>query len=134
MRDFDNSGQTQDRVNYNIRQVLKGKAHLGTLTLQPGQKLYEMVCVSNAGTSIPGLNAVTGDFDPELAIVREAASEKPVAVAGTPVVAGLGRGIGKVKPGLKRKFIVQDGNLYEVAINEVNARRKIIKKFFEPFK
>jgi hypothetical protein len=126
MKELQTAAADQLKTRYDIRQVLKTKVHLGKFKLQPGQKLYEMVCTSNGGKSVPGLNPVTGDFDPDLSIVREASWDQSVIVAGTPVVNGLGA----VLPSVKRKYTVQDGNIYEVAINEANARRKIIAKYF----
>lgn len=127
--------QAAEKVTYNIRQVLKSRVKLGEFRLQPGMALYEMICVSSNGESVAGLNPVTGDFDPDLAVVRPVKMPKPVVVAGDHVKALLGnRNLGKIKPGTHARIDVVDGNLYEVAINGKNARRKIIEKYFEPFK
>lgn len=127
-----------DRTQYDIRQVLKSRQKIGSFRLYPGTKLWEMVCVSNAGESVPGLNAVNGDFDPDLAIVREATFKVVTVDAIEPTIAvDLGPKIielGQVKRGVKRTFDICDGNLYDVAMNAETARRKIIKKHFEPFK
>lgn len=120
-----------------IREVIKASRYMGNFRLQPGQKLYEMVCVGSAGESVPGLNAVTGDFDPELAIVRECRYEKTAATFDDPInpllkhpLTGISKASGRVKAGIHRKYIVVDGNIYIDAINEANARKKIIKQYF----
>jgi hypothetical protein len=123
-----------DRVKYDIRQVLKTRKKLGDFKLYPGTCLWEMVVTSNDGQPVPGLNPVTGDFDPELAMVREARFKIVSAKMVDPEVVvpfGSDRAITiKVKAGICREFDVQDGNFYEVASNARVARSKIIKKYF----
>lgn len=126
MKELQITGPDQVKTKYDIRQVLKAKKHRGKFTLHKGQKLYEMICVSEKGEPVPGLDPVTGDFDPELAIVRPATYCETVTHIGTRVVPELGA----VLPGIQRTLQLNDGNLYEVAINEKNARRKITERYF----
>lgn len=115
------------KTKFDIRQVLKTKHKIGTVRLQPGQKLYEMVCTSNSGQSVVGLNPVTGDFDPDLAVVRPVHIENTAITLGSAIVGEFGT---VVNASPHHKVTFQDGNIYMEAINESNARKKIIKRFF----
>lgn len=120
-----NPGQLKERIE--SRQVIKQTQYFGQLKLEKGQRIYEMVIVPDiAGQPVKGTDPETGAFDPELAEIREARFKEEAAVFGVPVVTGLG----PVKPGTKKKLVIVDGNIYEVAINRETARRKMIKKYF----
>lgn len=72
----------------------------------PGTKVWEMIVVSLYGLPVKGLDPETGSFDPDLADVVPAEYHK------------------------NGSLVITDGNLYEVASNAKNARRKIIAKYF----
>lgn len=112
-----------------IRVITKGPRYIEGLRPYPGQKIYEMVVVpDHPGDPVPGLNAETGEFDPELAIIREARLRRIAAKAGDPMVEGLGM----VKAGLHKEYMIDDRNFYDAAVNAETARKKIIKKYFLP--
>lgn len=120
-----------------IRQVIKTRRYMGKLRLQPGQKVYEMICVPGKdGDIVKGVDPLTGVIDPDFTEVIEAKYEAgATAVLGTPVAStddshGIRIALGPVKPGIRRKLIVTDGNLYMEAINPATARKKMIAQFF----
>jgi hypothetical protein len=94
--------------------------------LKPGQKIWEMVAVPDThGEPVQGMDPQTGQFDPELALVRPAKIETSATALNT-----FKQGLGEIEPGVHYKVRAIQGNFYEVAINARNARRKIIAKYF----
>lgn len=123
--------QTDQEIRQNIKQL----QHFGGFKLHPGQKLYEMVCVSIKGEPVAGLSE-DGSFDPEKALVREVIPDETTAIFGVktlvndhPDLGKVSTG-GKVEGGSRSRIGIVDGNIYEAAINPTVARRKIIKKYF----
>jgi hypothetical protein len=115
--------QEKTEAHQNIRQL----ARLGRFQLHPGQKLYEMVCVSITGAPVKGLDPETGAFDPQQAEVREVVPEASTAIFGDAMNPELG---GPIKKGSYNRLTITSGNIYMAAINQHNARKKIIQRFF----
>lgn len=119
-----------------VRSFPKVKEPTGGFILPKGCKLYEMVTVSENPEDpldVQGMNRETGEFDPELALIREIRYETAAVSMGTPAVNQDGMS-GPIHRGVKRKAIYIDGNVYDYASSVKVVRRKMIRKFFDPFK
>lgn len=127
-----------------IRQVPTEKRKLGDFRLPPGVKIWEMITVKDPNDRdqgpVKGLGK-DGNFDPELAEIRPArfsgsdGSFQPEIKLAELQLGGVDIDVsGPVNPGVRRRLIIVDGNIYIDAINEKTARRKIIARYFEPNK
>lgn len=129
-----------------IRTIPKTKEPLASFIIPPGCKLYEMVLISvnpEDPIDVQGMNRETGDFDPELALVREVSYktittslENPdINLIPVPMITADGAEVvamGKINRGSRREVNIIDGNIYEVSASIPAARRKIIRKYFKP--
>ena len=108
-----------------IRQVPTEKRKLGDFKLPPGVKIWEMIAVKDPNDPdqgpVKGLNP-DGSFDPELAEIRlarftgsEATFQAPeMKIAELNFSGNQVDVVGKIKPGVRRRLIIVDGNFYIV--------------------
>ncbi len=135
MREIQNTRAEVRKVQSDIeaKQVIKTLEYLGEVKVYPGQRLYEMIVVPRkAGDIVIGLDPETGSFDPEKAEVVPVTIKNSAYVFGLDVYAKMGSPAAGDEVGISHKVVITPGNFYEPAINKETARRKIIRKYFNP--